>query len=610
MDMEKKGVDSMNLEPSLKLAFSIHVNPGVYALLLGSGVSRAGGIKTGWDIVVDLIEKIARLKGEEPTPDPVNWYIKKFGEEPNYSKLLEMIKNTPTERMRLLHDYFEPTDEEREVGKKMPTKAHKYIAQLVKDGFIKIILTTNFDRLLEMALENAGVMPEIVSSVDDLDGIRPYYQLKCLIVKLHGDYLDTRIRNTDEELKNYPDKLNSILDRIFDEYGLIVCGWSAEYDKALRKALLRCSSHRYSTYWTKRGTLKDKAEKVIRRRDAEIIQIESADQFFFNLVEKIESLRELNREHPLSIVTSVETVKRYIADPKKQIQLHEMLSQEVESVFSQLFSNEFETHDQIINEVYQERLDQYEVIIEKLVKMLVVVSYYGKAQHISILTRCLGRLSKVRFSDGDERLVKLQYYPTLFILYAVGITSLARNKNKMLAEILCNPQLFNRSENKRINFLHKVNICEVFHGTDSNHFFKLPHGRSVYDKPAEYLYTHLIPILKSYIPDEDEFSLLYERFDYLISLTYIHLHSSRMYCLPIGRVRRIIQDIRIRFEDSHLMEFIDAALAQGEDWELITSGLFEDIGTFRRLNRFLLKEILNKREYEEIRERFVDVAIV
>jgi hypothetical protein len=31
-------------------------------------------------------------------------------------------------------------------------------------------------------------------------------------------------------LAEYDENLNQILDRIFDEYGLIICGWSADYD--------------------------------------------------------------------------------------------------------------------------------------------------------------------------------------------------------------------------------------------------------------------------------------------------------------------------------------------------------------------------------------------
>ncbi len=39
------------IEPIVSLAFSLHANKGVYALLLGSGVSRSAGIPTGWEVV-------------------------------------------------------------------------------------------------------------------------------------------------------------------------------------------------------------------------------------------------------------------------------------------------------------------------------------------------------------------------------------------------------------------------------------------------------------------------------------------------------------------------------------------------------------------------------
>ena len=38
------------------LALSLASNPGAYVLLLGSGVSRAAGIPTGWEVVEALID--------------------------------------------------------------------------------------------------------------------------------------------------------------------------------------------------------------------------------------------------------------------------------------------------------------------------------------------------------------------------------------------------------------------------------------------------------------------------------------------------------------------------------------------------------------------------
>jgi len=50
-------------DPLTQLAFSIYQNKGVFALLLGSGLSRGAGIPTGWEITLDLIHHIAVAKG-------------------------------------------------------------------------------------------------------------------------------------------------------------------------------------------------------------------------------------------------------------------------------------------------------------------------------------------------------------------------------------------------------------------------------------------------------------------------------------------------------------------------------------------------------------------
>ena len=62
------------IDPLLSLAFSVHAHPGAYALLLGSGVSRAAEIPTGWEVVLDLVRKLARLEGEDGGTDPAAWF--------------------------------------------------------------------------------------------------------------------------------------------------------------------------------------------------------------------------------------------------------------------------------------------------------------------------------------------------------------------------------------------------------------------------------------------------------------------------------------------------------------------------------------------------------
>jgi hypothetical protein len=90
------------IEPTVSLSLTLEANPGTYACLLGSGVSATSGIPTGWGIIVDLVGRVAKSLGEDPGDDPAAWYQGRYGEEPDYSKLLDEVARTPTERARLL----------------------------------------------------------------------------------------------------------------------------------------------------------------------------------------------------------------------------------------------------------------------------------------------------------------------------------------------------------------------------------------------------------------------------------------------------------------------------------------------------------------------------
>ena len=65
------------LDPINSLAFSVQSNRGIYAVLLGSGVSRAAGIPTGWEITLELVRKVAVLQGEVCEPDLAARYVGK-----------------------------------------------------------------------------------------------------------------------------------------------------------------------------------------------------------------------------------------------------------------------------------------------------------------------------------------------------------------------------------------------------------------------------------------------------------------------------------------------------------------------------------------------------
>jgi len=279
--------DGVGLDPTVRLALTLHANPGAYACLLGSGISFTSGIPTGWGMVLDLTTRVARVLGEDCGDDPAGWYKARFGEDPDYSMLLAMIAPTPAERSRLLRAYFEPTEEERRCGIKGPTPAHRALANLAKRGVMRLFVTTNFDRLLERALEDVNIAPMVVSTPDDLAGVPPLGQGEVTVIKVHGDYLDARIKNTPEEVDSYDPAIDVLLDRVFGEHGLIVCGWSGQWDTALIRAIERNPSPPYGTFWTGRRPPKGDAGRLLALRRGEFVQIAGADPFFSTLAERL-----------------------------------------------------------------------------------------------------------------------------------------------------------------------------------------------------------------------------------------------------------------------------------------------------------------------------------
>jgi hypothetical protein len=288
--LEMASASAPRRDPILALAVNVEANPGVYALFLGSGLSRPAGIPTGWEVVVDLCRKLA---GRGAPSDPVAWYRNHFGEPPQYDRLLDRLTATAAERQALLREYFEPTADEREQGLKIATPAHRAIASLARTGHVQMVITTNFDRLLEMALADAGVVPQVIASSDAMKGATPYVHARLTVLKVHGDYLDSRIRNTTDELAEYEPALNEYLDRVLDDFGLIIAGWSAS-DPALVDAMLRAPNRRYGTYWLSRGgDLSPAAQRLTDNRRATIIVAADADDFFTKLEEDVVALADL-----------------------------------------------------------------------------------------------------------------------------------------------------------------------------------------------------------------------------------------------------------------------------------------------------------------------------
>jgi hypothetical protein len=433
-------------DPVTALSFSIFENKGAYAVLLGSGVSRAAQIPTGWEITLDLVRRVALLNGVKEQSDWAAWYRKKHKADPSYSEQLAALTGSPEERRSIIHSYIEPTEEDFKEGRKVPTPAHRAIAHLVRAGFIRVILTTNFDRLMENALRDEGVEPTVIKSDDDLKGAVPLVHSRCYMVKLHGDYLDIRIKNTEDELASYSPEMNATLDRIIDEHGLIVCGWSADWDEALRSALTRAPNRRYTTFWAARGEPSGAAQDLIGHRAAKVIQITDADSFFSKVEAQVSIQAETQRAHPESTALIVGSAKKYLARSEHRIQLAELVGETQRRLQTAASAEEFAVQGNWSQDEFRQRVVRYEAISEPLVRLLGVMGRWGDGSEFGLVADVLQDLSFVKTTGGLEAWIELRTYPAVLALYGYGIGALAGRRLDVLYQWLTLPLRASRTE--------------------------------------------------------------------------------------------------------------------------------------------------------------------
>lgn len=570
------------IDQILSLAFSMQANPGTYALLLGSGVSRSAGIPTGWEVVLDLIRKLARLQGDDCEPNPAAWYVERFDEEPDYARLLEAIAKSPAERHQLLRSYFEPTQEELEQGLKVPTDAHTGIAELVAGKYVRVIVTTNFDRLLEKAMEQLGVVPTVISTPDAVEGSLPVTHTACTIIKVHGDYLDTRIKNTAKELDQYDERMVRLLDRVFDEFGVVICGWSAEWDSALRAAIERCRSRRFTTFWTVRGKPGDVAKKLIDLRDAQVIQIESADSFFRELAEKVYALQGLSEPHPLSTKVAVAILKRYLVDDRYRIRLHDLVMAEAERLFSEVSDDNFPVQGVPFSpEELVSRVRRYEGLTETLEALMITGCYWGDDAHQGSWVRALERVANpAGGSGGLIAWLKLRRYPALLLLYAGGLAAVAGGRYRTLAALLTKATV--REENRAHPLVLVVNTADVIPHEVGQH---LPGMERHFTPVSDHLFSVLREPLREYLPDDTQYQKCFDRFEYLLALVHADLYEKLGHGIwgPIGCFGWRGRHLREFGPEAIMSEIESEAAADGDSWAPLQAGFFDR--SMERFNR-------------------------
>jgi hypothetical protein len=420
----------------LTLAFSLNSSPGAYAVLIGAGVSASSGVPTAWGVLSDLTSQIAVVDGEDPGSKPVAWYEAKYGEPGRYETVLERVAGTKLARQQLLKGYFEPSVDDVEAGRKGPTGAHRALARLVQTGSLRVIVTLNFDRLIEQAVRDAGIEPTIVASSSDALGLPPLHMIDCCIIHLHGDYLNPMsMLNTQQELKGYPASIRRVLVQILRDYGLIIVGWSSTYDPALRGAIASRYSSRLPLVWIEPFAPSVDARQLLTLKKGLLLPTD-ADTAFGRLADAVDALSSRGGRHPLTVAVAVETAKRELSGHQVAISLHDTVTREFARLLDHADFHLPDYRDAAVYGGYSEIYARIEGASQVCCALVATLARWGDTDTDAWWIDEIKRFSTVVTGNGDTQLQSLRQIAGCALFYAAGIAACAGRRYDLVGQLM------------------------------------------------------------------------------------------------------------------------------------------------------------------------------
>ena len=232
----------------------------------------------------------------------------------------------------------------------------------------------------------------------------------------------------------------------------------------------------------------------------------------------------LSAEDPLS------RLKRYLSEPRYRIQLEDLVDETVGQVLETMSGKDFSMRlKEPTVESFTAPTRGYEETCSTLLKMATVAGYWAEQEHYIVWQRALDRLATKSREVGSAAWSPLKWHSTL-LLYALGLGAV---------------------RNERFHFLGRIFSTRIY--TPDLRSFPavtiLPRPclrlEGLRDKdgypPERELHSALRPHTESIIPNDRLYTLLFDKLDILIALSYAYHendHQERFWAQVVAPERR------------------------------------------------------------------------
>ena len=284
-------VNSFKIKPDKSMSF-----------LLGAGASVSSNIPSGGQMVWDFkrtlyctANKIRTSLYGDLSKENVQKEIQSyFDGKDGYPKLWS------TEEYSFYFEKCYPSRSDREyyirdkVRDIKPSLGYLCMGEMIINGKIDLVATTNFDNLVQAGVHsiNPGFSIKTISSAVSNSVGFALNEGFPNIIKLHGDYLFDKLKNTTSELQNLEDEIADIWKSSIKENGLIVIGYAGNDNSVMSvlEDLIKEGDIKKGVYWckTKDSKLSERAQKFMENacndnEQSAVIEIEDFDDLMYSI---------------------------------------------------------------------------------------------------------------------------------------------------------------------------------------------------------------------------------------------------------------------------------------------------------------------------------------
>lgn len=259
-----------------------HSNSPRFAFFLGAGASRESGIITANEMVSYFKKELKRRWEFEASHTTFSEWIKSSNYyDPtanDYSNYFTIYEPQELGRQR----YIESIIEGRE-----PSFGYFALANLMKDDYINTVITTNFDDLTYIACTRYLPIRPIVFAYGILASELRISTHRPKVIKLHGDYLYSALKNTKSELAAQDPNMADKVRQLLTEYGLVVIGYSGSDESVM--SMLYKMPETNGLYWCiKKDSYPNNAViELLRAKNGALVEIEGFDSLMDFLLHAI-----------------------------------------------------------------------------------------------------------------------------------------------------------------------------------------------------------------------------------------------------------------------------------------------------------------------------------